>query len=76
MLKDGSSTGRKPHLKVFQISSLKGGDNGLFVLGHVNKIPCRMIVDAGANVTIIRTDLAHNLARNTSGRHPALLSRP
>ena len=30
-------------------------------MGHVNKVPCRMIIDTGANVTIIRSDLAHQL---------------
>ncbi|GFU39255.1 retrovirus-related Pol polyprotein from transposon 412 [Nephila pilipes] len=43
------------------MSSISGGDNGLFVVGHVNKVPCKMIIDTRANVTIIKTDLAHKL---------------
>ena len=63
MLKDDGNNGRKPHLKIFQISSLNGSDNGLFVMGHVNKILCRMIINAGANITTIRTDLAQKLGK-------------
>ena len=35
--KDGGNNGKKPHLKIFQISSLSGGDEGLFVMGNVKK---------------------------------------
>ena len=50
-----------PPLKIVQISSLSGGENELFVMGHVNEVPCRMVIDTGAYVTIIRSDLAHKL---------------
>ncbi|GFX16455.1 retrovirus-related Pol polyprotein from transposon 412 [Trichonephila clavipes] len=30
-------------------------------MGHVNELPCNMIIDTGANVSIIRNDLAHKL---------------
>ncbi|GFY00491.1 hypothetical protein TNCV_2138891 [Trichonephila clavipes] len=30
-------------------------------MGHVNKLPCNMIIDTGANVSIIRNDLAQKL---------------
>ncbi|GFU96583.1 retrovirus-related Pol polyprotein from transposon opus [Trichonephila clavipes] len=40
-------------------------------MGHVNELPCNMIIDTGANVSIIRNDLAQKLKRNLSGPHPA-----
>lgn len=30
-------------------------------MGHANTIPCRMIMDTGLNVTIIRTGITGNL---------------
>ena len=42
MPNDGRDNGRKPHLKIFPISSLNVGDNRLFVMEYVNKIPCRV----------------------------------
>ncbi|GFX25223.1 retrovirus-related Pol polyprotein from transposon 412 [Trichonephila clavipes] len=37
-------------------------------MGHVNELPCNMIIDTGANVSIIRNDLAQKLKkRNLSG---------
>ena len=53
--------GGEAPISVYQISSLQGGDNGLFVEGFLNELACRMIVDTGANVTIIRTDVARRL---------------
>ncbi|XP_035232659.1 uncharacterized protein LOC118204447 [Stegodyphus dumicola] len=41
---------------------MSGGDNGLFVEGYVNKHPCKIIVDTGANVTIVRTDVVRKLS--------------
>ncbi|GFT52814.1 retrovirus-related Pol polyprotein from transposon 412, partial [Nephila pilipes] len=38
-----------------------GGGNGLFIEAHVNKLPCRMIVDTRANVTLMREDIAQQL---------------
>ena len=61
MPNDGGNNDEKPHSKIFQISSLNGGYNRLFVMGHVSKVPCRIIIDTGANVTFIRSDLAHQL---------------
>ncbi|KAF8784305.1 hypothetical protein HNY73_010001 [Argiope bruennichi] len=46
---------QKPHFKVFHISSISGGDNGLYVIGQIGNISCRMVVDTEANV---REDLA------------------
>ncbi|GFX78600.1 retrovirus-related Pol polyprotein from transposon 297 [Trichonephila clavipes] len=37
------------------------GENGIFIMGHVNELPCNMIIDTGANVSIIRNDLAQKL---------------
>ncbi|GFU88337.1 retrovirus-related Pol polyprotein from transposon 412 [Trichonephila clavipes] len=34
-------------------------------MGHVNELPCNMIIDTGANVSIIRNDLAQKLKRET-----------
>ncbi|GFV75111.1 retrovirus-related Pol polyprotein from transposon 412 [Trichonephila clavipes] len=51
----------KPHFPVCQISTKSTGENGIFIMGHVNELPCNMIIDTGANVSIIRNDLAHKL---------------
>ncbi|GFV98192.1 retrovirus-related Pol polyprotein from transposon 412 [Trichonephila clavipes] len=42
------------------ITAVKGGDKGLYVIGQINNISCRMVLDTGANVSIIRKDLAQN----------------
>ncbi|KAF8771471.1 hypothetical protein HNY73_018890 [Argiope bruennichi] len=52
---------QQPHFKVFHISSISGGDNGLYVIRQIGDISCNMVVDTGANVTIIREDLARKL---------------
>ncbi|GFW65515.1 retrovirus-related Pol polyprotein from transposon 412 [Trichonephila clavipes] len=51
----------KPHFQVCQISTKSTGENGIFIMGHVNELPCNMIIDTGANVSIIRNDLAQKL---------------
>ncbi|GFX30546.1 retrovirus-related Pol polyprotein from transposon 412 [Trichonephila clavipes] len=51
----------KPHIPVCQISTKSTGENGIFIMGHVNELPCNMIIDTGANVSIIRNDLAQKL---------------
>ncbi|GFW01317.1 retrovirus-related Pol polyprotein from transposon 412 [Trichonephila clavipes] len=51
----------KPHFPVCQISTKSTGENGIFIMGHVNELPCNMIIDTGANVSIIRNDLAQKL---------------
>ncbi|GFT83934.1 retrovirus-related Pol polyprotein from transposon 412 [Trichonephila clavipes] len=51
----------KPHFEVCQISTKSTGENGIFIMGHVNELPCNMIIDTGANVSIIRNDLAQKL---------------
>ncbi|GFX69692.1 retrovirus-related Pol polyprotein from transposon 412 [Trichonephila clavipes] len=51
----------KPHIPVCQISTKSTGENGIFIMGHVNELPCNMIIDTGANVCIIRNDLAQKL---------------
>ncbi|GFX41979.1 hypothetical protein TNCV_4515871 [Trichonephila clavipes] len=51
----------KPHFQVCQISTKSTGDNGIFIMGHVYELPCNMIIDTGANVSIIRNDLAQKL---------------
>ncbi|GFT46754.1 retrovirus-related Pol polyprotein from transposon 412 [Nephila pilipes] len=60
---------QKPHFKVFHISSISGGDNVFFIMGHINKVLCRMIIDPGASVTIIRTDLAQKFEDLDSALH-------
>ncbi|GFX61818.1 retrovirus-related Pol polyprotein from transposon 412 [Trichonephila clavipes] len=51
----------KPDFQVCQISTKSTGENGIFIMGHVNELPCNMIIDTGANVSIIRNDLAQKL---------------
>ncbi|GFY18289.1 retrovirus-related Pol polyprotein from transposon 412 [Trichonephila clavipes] len=51
----------KPHFPVCQISTKSTGENGIFIMGHVNELPCNMIIDTGANVSILRNDLAQKL---------------
>ncbi|GFX96804.1 hypothetical protein TNCV_1648391 [Trichonephila clavipes] len=51
----------KPHIPVCQISTKSTGENGIFIMGHVNELPCNMIIDTVANVSIIRNDLAQKL---------------
>ncbi|GFY19661.1 retrovirus-related Pol polyprotein from transposon 297 [Trichonephila clavipes] len=51
----------KPHFQVCQISTKSTGENGIFIMGHVYELPCNMIIDTGANVSIIRNDLAQKL---------------
>ncbi|GFS75830.1 retrovirus-related Pol polyprotein from transposon 297 [Trichonephila clavipes] len=51
----------KPHFQVCKISTKSNGENGIFIMGHVNELPCNMIIDTGANVSIIRNDLAQKL---------------
>ncbi|GFU79094.1 hypothetical protein TNCV_3544021 [Trichonephila clavipes] len=33
------------------ISTKSTGENGIFIMGHVNELPCNMIIDTGANVS-------------------------
>ncbi|GBM54304.1 hypothetical protein AVEN_234126-1 [Araneus ventricosus] len=47
-----------------KVSALFGGKNGLYLEGSVCGIPCLMLVDTGANVTLVRTDLAQKLKEN------------
>ncbi|GFT36288.1 hypothetical protein TNCV_3464571 [Trichonephila clavipes] len=51
----------KPHYKILQITAVNGGDKGLYIIGQINSISCRMVVDTGTNVSIIRKDLAQNI---------------
>ncbi|GFS58130.1 retrovirus-related Pol polyprotein from transposon 412 [Trichonephila clavipes] len=48
------------HHEILQITAVNGDDKGLYVIGQINNISCRMIIDTGANVSIIREDLARN----------------
>ncbi|GBN14952.1 hypothetical protein AVEN_171820-1 [Araneus ventricosus] len=47
-----------------KVSALCGGRNGLYLEGSICGIPCLMLVDTGANVTLARTDLAQKLKGN------------
>ncbi|KFM73598.1 hypothetical protein X975_20641, partial [Stegodyphus mimosarum] len=43
----------------FRLMSLVSGSNiGLFIMGHINGVPCSMVIDTGGNVATIRKDLA------------------
>ncbi|UYV84144.1 K02A2.6-like, partial [Cordylochernes scorpioides] len=44
-----------------KVSSLQGGSNELATEGLVNGLPCRMVIDSGANVTLLRVDLAQRM---------------
>ncbi|GBM10757.1 hypothetical protein AVEN_139-1 [Araneus ventricosus] len=47
-----------------KVSALCGGRNGLYLEGSICGIPCLMLVDTGANVTLVRTHLAQKLKEN------------
>ncbi|UYV65014.1 K02A2.6-like [Cordylochernes scorpioides] len=47
--------------KIIRVSSLQGGSNELATEGLVNGLPCRMVIDSGANVTLLRVDLAQRM---------------
>ncbi|GBM27783.1 Retrovirus-related Pol polyprotein from transposon 297 [Araneus ventricosus] len=47
-----------------KVSALCGGRNGLYLEGSICGIPCLMLVDTGANVTLVSTDLAQKLKGN------------
>ncbi|GBO30287.1 hypothetical protein AVEN_52505-1 [Araneus ventricosus] len=44
-----------------RVSSLSGKKNGLYLEGSICGIQCLMLVDTGANITLLRTDLAQKL---------------
>ncbi|GFT70229.1 transposon Ty3-I Gag-Pol polyprotein [Nephila pilipes] len=43
------------------MSALSGKKNGLYLEGSICGVPCLMLVDTGANVTLLRTDIAQKL---------------
>ncbi|GBM01235.1 hypothetical protein AVEN_174351-1 [Araneus ventricosus] len=44
-----------------KVSALSGGRNEFYLKGSICGIPCSMLVDTEANVTLLRTDLAQKL---------------
>ncbi|UYV63838.1 K02A2.6-like [Cordylochernes scorpioides] len=48
-------------VKIIRDSSLQGRSNELTTEGLVNGVPCRMVIDSGANVTLLRVDLAQRM---------------
>ncbi|GBM97106.1 hypothetical protein AVEN_5825-1 [Araneus ventricosus] len=44
-----------------KISALSGKKNVLYIVGSICDIPRLMLVDTGANVTLLRTDMAQKL---------------
>ncbi|UYV82560.1 K02A2.6-like, partial [Cordylochernes scorpioides] len=44
-----------------QVSSLRNTENGLLLRGFINGRSCDMVIDTGANVTLVRTDVFQNL---------------
>ncbi|KMQ82253.1 hypothetical protein RF55_23636, partial [Lasius niger] len=40
---------------------MSGGSDGLYIMGRIDGLSCNMTIDTGANVTIIRKDLAQKL---------------
>ncbi|GBN96246.1 hypothetical protein AVEN_242122-1 [Araneus ventricosus] len=57
---ENSSLNRAPE-EGPRVSSLSGKKNGLYLEGYICGIQCLMLVDTGANVTLLRTDLAQKL---------------
>ncbi|KFM59575.1 hypothetical protein X975_12160, partial [Stegodyphus mimosarum] len=47
----------KLYFKELKISAVSGNSNGLSIDGHIDGVPSNMIIDTGANVTVIRKDL-------------------
>ncbi|GFX60241.1 retrovirus-related Pol polyprotein from transposon 412 [Trichonephila clavipes] len=41
-------------------TAVNGGDKRLYVIGQINNISCSMVVDTGANLSIMRKGLAQN----------------
>ncbi|GBN55576.1 hypothetical protein AVEN_94504-1 [Araneus ventricosus] len=61
-----------------RVSSLSGRKNGLYLEGSICGIQCLMLVVAGANVTLLRTDLAQKLKEQliyTAPRRPLLVKK-
>ncbi|UYV75940.1 K02A2.6-like [Cordylochernes scorpioides] len=44
-----------------QVSSLRNTENGLLLRGFINGRSCDMVIDTGANVTLVRADVFQNL---------------
>ncbi|UYV73056.1 hypothetical protein LAZ67_10001690 [Cordylochernes scorpioides] len=44
-----------------QVSSLRNTENGLVLRGFINGRSCDMVIDTGANVTLVRTDVFQKL---------------
>ncbi|GBM14823.1 hypothetical protein AVEN_36688-1 [Araneus ventricosus] len=44
-----------------KVSTLSGGENGLYLKGSICDIPCLFLVDTGTNITLLRADLAHKV---------------
>ncbi|UYV75035.1 K02A2.6-like [Cordylochernes scorpioides] len=44
-----------------QVSSLRNTGNGLLLRGFINGRSCDMVIDTGANVTLVRADVFQNL---------------
>ncbi|GBN23365.1 hypothetical protein AVEN_43980-1, partial [Araneus ventricosus] len=57
---ENSSLNRAPE-KGPRVSSLSGKKNGLYLEGSICGIQCLMLVDTGASITLLRTDLAQKL---------------
>ncbi|GBM47532.1 hypothetical protein AVEN_90248-1 [Araneus ventricosus] len=47
-----------------KVSALCGGRNGLYLEGSICGIPYLILVDTGANATLVRTDLTQKLKEN------------
>ncbi|GFT21110.1 transposon Ty3-I Gag-Pol polyprotein [Nephila pilipes] len=56
-----AASSKKNPVEGLKISALSGKKNGLYLEGSICGVPCLMLVDAGANVTLFRTDIAQKL---------------
>ncbi|GFS86176.1 retrovirus-related Pol polyprotein from transposon 297 [Nephila pilipes] len=52
---------KKTPVEGLKISALSGKKNGLYLEGSICGVPCLMLVDTGANVTLLRTNIAQKL---------------
>ncbi|GBM64247.1 hypothetical protein AVEN_167272-1 [Araneus ventricosus] len=59
-----------------RVSSLSGKKNGLYLEGSICGIQCLMMVDTGANVTLLTTDLAQKLKEQFIYTAPNISLKP
>ncbi|GBM68086.1 hypothetical protein AVEN_66751-1 [Araneus ventricosus] len=66
---------RKAPEEGLKVSALYGGRNVLYLEGSICGIPCLMLVDTGANVTLVTTDFSQKLKKNFIYMAPNISSK-